>query len=105
MFIVGMHRSGTSMVARLVNMMGAYFGPEGSSLGVAADNPKGFWERSDILIINDKVLDALDTSWFGIGRISKPPSFKGKNFDSLRKEARKIILGMDAFRPWFLKDP
>jgi hypothetical protein len=27
--VLGMHRSGTSMVARLLNMMGAYFAPEG----------------------------------------------------------------------------
>ena len=28
--VLGMHRSGTSLVTRLINMMGAYFGPEGS---------------------------------------------------------------------------
>ncbi len=103
--VLGMHRSGTSMVARLINMMGAYFGPEGSGLQLSEENPKGFWERNDIMTINEKVLDALDSSWFGIGRIAETPSFKGKKFDTLRKEARKIILGMDAFRPWFIKDP
>jgi hypothetical protein len=39
-----MHRSGTSMVARLLNMMGAYFGAEGISTGANRENPKGFWE-------------------------------------------------------------
>jgi hypothetical protein len=40
--VLGMHRSGTSMVARLLNMMGAYFAPEGTSLGANQEKPKGF---------------------------------------------------------------
>ena len=39
--VLGMHRSGTSMVARLLNMMGAIFAPEGVSTGANQENPKG----------------------------------------------------------------
>ena len=54
--ILGMHRSGTSVVARLLNMMGAYFAPEGVSNGANEENPKGFWERQDVRALNDLVL-------------------------------------------------
>ena len=56
LIILGMHRSGTSMVTRLVNMMGAYFGPEGVSLGANDENPKGFWERRDVLDLDEALL-------------------------------------------------
>jgi hypothetical protein len=47
---LGMHRSGTSMVARLLNMMGAYFAPEGVEIPAYPEGPKGFWERQDVLL-------------------------------------------------------
>ena len=40
--VLGMHRSGTSIVARLLNMMGAYFAPEGAAMPPTLDNPKGY---------------------------------------------------------------
>jgi hypothetical protein len=38
--VLGMHRSGTSMVARLLNMMGAYFAPEGVEMDQSTPNWK-----------------------------------------------------------------
>ena len=55
LFVIGMHRSGTSLVARLLNLAGAYFGPEGSSIGANEENPKCFWERPDVVEINGKM--------------------------------------------------
>jgi hypothetical protein len=48
--VLRMHRSGTSMVARLLNMMGAYFAPEGVEMPAHPENPKGFWARQDVLL-------------------------------------------------------
>ena len=48
LIVLGMHRSGTSAVTRLLNMAGAYFGPEGSATAANEENPKGFWERQDV---------------------------------------------------------
>jgi len=56
LIILGMHRSGTSMQTRLLNLAGAYFGPEGSSTGANDENPKGFWERVEARRLNDAVL-------------------------------------------------
>ena len=63
-FVCGMHRSGTSVIARLLNMLGVYFGPEGSGLAANADNPKGFWERADIVALNDAILADAGARWF-----------------------------------------
>ena len=104
LIILGMHRSGTSVLARLLNMMGAYFGPEGISTGANQENPKGFWERQDVRRLNDYVLHSVGCDWnkvsdFDIKEVSEEVRNKFKI------EASKIILEVDAHRPWMLKEP
>ena len=55
-FILGMHRSGTSALARVLNLMGLYFGGERVSTGRNRENRKGFWERRDVRLLNDTIL-------------------------------------------------
>lgn len=55
--ILGMHRSGTSAMARVVNLLGADIGQD--LLPPAADNPKGFWENRRILRIHERLLKDL----------------------------------------------
>jgi hypothetical protein len=61
--VLGMHRSGTSVLARLLNMIGLYFSPEGVSTGANQENPKGFWERRDVRQANDRLLHAAGADW------------------------------------------
>ncbi len=104
LIILGMHRSGTSVLARLLNMMGAYFGPEGISTGANKENPKGFWERKDVRQLNDYVLHSVGCDWdkiasFNINEL--PQNVK----DEFREKASQILLDMDTHRPWLLKEP
>lgn len=104
--VVGMHRSGTSAVCRLLNMMGAYFGPEGSSTdkSLGEENPKGFWERRDFRELNDLLLRAQGADWDQVS---------GWNAATLDQEVRQnftdrakiIITRLDAMRPWVAKEP
>jgi hypothetical protein len=101
--ILGMHRSGTSAVTRLVNMMGAYFGPEGSATEITDDNPKGFWERTFVFKLNEAILRDKGSTWFELKNwvfrdIAAIPT-------QMSHDIRKTIMDMDAFRPWVLKDP
>ncbi|PYK17323.1 MAG: hypothetical protein DME55_10560 [Verrucomicrobia bacterium] len=102
--VLGMHRSGTSMVARLLNMMGAYFAAEGISTGANQENPKGFWERRDVRNLNDMLLRSAGADWHRVSdfTLEKIPAAALAQF---KTEAGKIILDMDAHRPWFLKEP
>jgi hypothetical protein len=63
--VLGMHRSGTSMVARLLNMMGAYFAPEGVEMPAHPENPKGFWKRQDVLLCIP-LLRSANCEWYRI---------------------------------------
>ena len=49
--ILGMHRSGTSIIGGLVNQMGFQTG--GPLIQPAKDNEKGFFERIDVVLQND----------------------------------------------------
>ena len=102
--VLGMHRSGTSVVARLLNLMGAYFGTENTSTGASEENEKGFWERIDVRSLNDSILHNANCDWDRIADFnteSIPPVF----LDAYQRSATEIILNLDAHRPWFIKEP
>jgi hypothetical protein len=65
--IVGMHRSGTSTVARILNLLGASLGPEADLMPAQPDNPKGFWESLTVTQLHDDLLYELGGGW------QKPP--------------------------------
>jgi hypothetical protein len=54
-FVIGMHRSGTSVVARAVIALGATFGE--TLIPPSEYNPLGFFEDLDIVSCNRRILD------------------------------------------------
>lgn len=104
LIVLGMHRSGTSVLARLLNLMGAYFAPEGASTGANQENPKGFWERRDVRMLNDHVLKSVGHDWnrvLGFDPCNLPQDLVAE----FSKRASRLVLDMDAHRPWLLKEP
>ena len=104
LLILGMHRSGTSMVGALVSKFGV------SQLGnrpmsAAADNPNGFFEDIGIMQLNDELLESMESAW------DAPICEIDRSKDHIQEEMilsmRKTIfnLGMDCGSPWFVKDP
>ena len=103
-FVIGMHRSGTSMVARLLNLMGVYFGPEGISTGAGKENPKGFWERKDVRALNNQILHAAGSEWDQVSDFSLD-KISSQDLDTITEKLQRLVLELDAHRPWFLKEP
>lgn len=60
-FIMGMHRSGTSMVTGALKICGLYVGSK--LLMNASDNPKGHFEEKRFLDLNNKILRRNGGSW------------------------------------------
>ena len=56
-----MHRSGTSVVARGLQVLGVCLGD--NLMAAKLDNPKGFWEDLDINAFNIEMLNALGGEW------------------------------------------
>ncbi|GIU87287.1 MAG: hypothetical protein KatS3mg009_1802 [Acidimicrobiia bacterium] len=104
LIVLGMHRSGTSSVTRLLNMAGAYFGPEGISNGADEGNPKGFWERLDVREACDRLLAGGGFDWWRLSRFSLD-AVPAEVRDAYVTELRRIVLDLDAHRPWVVKEP
>ena len=55
--ILGMHRSGTSALTRVLNLLGAALANR--LVRAASDNEPGFWESLDLNEIHEEALAAL----------------------------------------------
>ena len=84
-FIVGMHRSGTSVLAGTLNIMG-YSAGDGKLKGATDYNPKGYFEMSSLIIQNQDWLIEQGVAW-GVGSGEFDPSLAKLNItrrDTLR---------------------
>jgi len=101
--IAGAHRSGTSMLTRLLHGCGLYLGPNDALMPPQADNPDGFWEHLSFVALNDELLEALGGAW------DLPPksneSLSDERLDVLRPKARLLIEGFQSAQIWGWKDP
>jgi glycosyltransferase involved in cell wall biosynthesis len=102
--VLGMHRSGTSGVTRVLNMAGAYFGPQGIAIDANNENPKGFWERRDFREVCDGLLHDSGFDWWRVSRFSID-AIPGEVREHGVAELRRIVSELDAHRPWVLKEP
>jgi GT2 family glycosyltransferase len=102
--VLGMHRSGTSAVARVLNMMGAYLAPEHQIMPPSPDNPKGYWERLDVMQLNDRILQAGNSDWQNVLYFDSTQIHKYQK-KVFYREIHKLVGALDANRPWMLKDP
>ena len=95
LIILGMHRSGTSMVSGALVRSGFHAGIENELLSAAEDNPLGFWERRDVVALNDKLLSAVKSTWFQPAPVAKQEV----------AEIRRLLEDLRSHNPWLLKDP
>src|ERR1700734_2392312 len=60
--VLGMHRSGTSVVARIINLLGLPLCRDDDILS-GPDNPTGYWESGSLVKFNDRLLKMFGGSW------------------------------------------
>lgn len=101
--VVGMHRSGTSAVAGLLQHLGVDLGSD--LIPPAADNPKGFFEHQEIVDFHERILHHFQSGW------DDPSPLPGQwwlsaDMEPWRSELRGL-LGRIFFNStlWAVKDP
>jgi GT2 family glycosyltransferase len=99
LLILGMHRSGTSLVARSLEVAGLYAGDSDDMLAAQADNPLGFYERRDLVQCNDALLAAVGATWFAPP--AEPLSPMGGDVGEVLTRLRNTSRGAGTF----IKDP
>ena len=102
--VAGMHRSGTSLVARLLAASGLYCGPPEELVAPAPDNAEGFWENIRFLRLNDEILARFGGFW------DRPPTMppgwaSDRRLSRLRRDAAALVDRFRGQEPWFWKDP
>ena len=108
--VLGMHHSGTSVISNMTMMLGAYGGKNEEML-LHHSNPLKFWERRDVVALNEQRLSAgIDSN---VASHYDVPSWIGYGFDAKREaeridtspKAKAIVDNLNQHRPWVTKDP
>lgn len=107
LLIAGMHRSGTSALARVLSLLGADLPRtlmEGSEAN-RASNAKGHWESEPMARLSDMVLDSAGTDW----RSPEPVAtswYRSARFREMREKAVELLQEEFGRSPFFVfKDP
>lgn len=104
LLVLGMHRSGTSALTRVLNLMGASLGEGFEELGENEANPKGYWERTDFAVFDQELLEACGKDWYYLADIEKRLVEVGHQ-ERRQQKARQMLAKLDQHSPWVVKDP
>lgn len=101
--VIGMHRSGTSAIARGLQALGVYLGND--FLDAQPENPTGYWEDRRIVELNERVLKALRLTWDSVDALERR-DFGGWRMWRLRRDAVRDLRRRFTKQPlWGFKDP
>lgn len=101
--VLGMHRSGTSALARGLQMLGVYLGND--FLSPQPDNPTGYWEDRSIFEINERLLAVFGLKWEHVALIDDA-QWHDQGVESLLAEAVQYLRTHFVSNSlWGFKDP
>jgi len=101
--VLGTHRSGTSALTRVINLLGATL--PGNLLPPTVDNTTGYWESQDFFELNEALLASAGTDWHDDAPILES-WFHSDSAQRLHADAVRLL--KESFgdsRLFVLKDP
>ncbi|MBU4566200.1 MAG: hypothetical protein KMY53_05220 [Desulfarculus sp.] len=101
--VLGMHRSGTSALTRVINLLGATLSP--NLLPQAPDNQRGFWESVGVRDANEAVLEALGSAWYDFAPLPAEAAESPGLAEPLENLARVLDRDLPQEGLAVLKDP
>ncbi len=104
LLVLGMHRSGTSVLTKLLVRMGAYFGKEGCKTITNDENPDGCWERKDMRSVCDGLLFGAGCDWWKLNRFDFA-RISQRSLKHWQNEFEKILWDLNKHSCWVLKEP
>jgi len=100
-----MHRSGTSVVAHLVNTLGIWLGSGERLKPPNRFNPHGIWEDERIIELNNELLPRLGGTWRSLPDLQAGWE-RSPRLDELRTHAQALVEeNMAGVTRWGWKDP
>ncbi len=102
--VLGMHRSGTSLAARVVAHLGCHIGTDSELIPSNSANPQGYYEREDVIELNKALLQEQGADW--IAPQSYASDSVSKKLDrAFSRKAGKVIRQLAESSPFAIKDP
>lgn len=101
--VLGMHRSGTSLVAKSLECLGAERGPLADWSG--PDNPKGFAEDQEVLALNSHIMRHLGSAWDNPIPIGDVKHWMNANVDAAYDVAMLLQDRLQRYPIFALKEP
>ena len=103
--VLGMHRSGTSVVAHVLNALGIYAGKPDDLAPADMFNPSGFWEHKEVVALVDEILETLGAGWLDTAN-ADVSRLTGDQRAAYVARARRIVArSFEGRGPFLLKDP
>lgn len=102
--VLGVHRSGTSAITRVVNLLGVPLAHDDDLVAPRAPNPDGYWESASLVEFNEMLLREYG------GSAWEPPDPE-RMWPSASNRPELLAMGRDTFEsvhgpgPWVWKDP
>lgn len=101
--ILGMHRSGTSLITGICNLLGVEIGSD--FLEANQDNEKGFWEHRAVIETHEDLLKHLGSGWDDT-RILPENWQHGAEIKPYKEKLKEIIArDFTNCKLWGIKDP
>ncbi len=99
-----MHRSGTSILTRLLKDLGFHAGDPENFHSPDIQDPNGYWEHKDFLYINELLLSESGASW------NRPDQFNIEKIDNfqlgeIEELAKSAVKKLSCHENWLVKDP
>jgi hypothetical protein len=104
-FVVGAARSGTSMVTRVVNLLGVPTVAEDDLKPADEDNPRGYFESRSLTSFNRRLLLEIGGAPYSLAPRFPDDWTAAPSLDPLREEARALMQSLHPTTPWVWKDP
>jgi hypothetical protein len=90
LFVLGMHRSGTSALCSALEYSGASFGGDLLEPMVGV-NEEGFWENASVVALNQQLLERLGGTWFCPPSRVSQSDWSDDALADIREAARAIL--------------
>jgi GT2 family glycosyltransferase len=101
--VLGMHRSGTSAVAKALSCLGVSLGNDFMPAG--SDNPKGFFEDKAVNQLNIEMLAVIGQHWFSLSLVTDTDIAKLVGLGYVEKATDLVLQKMAEVGVFGFKDP
>lgn len=102
-FVLGMHRSGTSVMAGILDRLGLDGGPADTMFVADEFNNDGYWEQQPLVEMHDRMLQRLG-GFASAPPVWRPPEEQVRRLPDASRQIEELVENL-FHGPWFVKDP